>query len=74
MWVRKLYADRNFMMTTEMTTEIYGLRLAICCNHSGIGRGDVAVTKKVMVQQKKWGDVKMAGRQSSETSKLKLQA
>ena len=35
--------------------------------------GDVAVAKKVMVQQKKWGDVKMAERQSSETSKLKLQ-
>ncbi len=56
-----------------MMKEIYGLRLAICCNDSGIGRGDVAVTKKVMVQQKKWGDVKMAERQSSETSKLKLQ-
>ncbi len=68
MWVRKLYADRNFMMTTEMTTEIYGLRLAICCNDDGVGRGDVA-----MVWQKKWGDVKMAERQSSKTSKLKLQ-
>ena len=51
MWVRKLYADRNFMMVKE----IYGLRLAICCNDGGIGRGDVAVTKKVMVQQKKMG-------------------
>ena len=39
MWVRKLYADRNFMMTTEMTTEIYGLRLAICCDDGGVGRG-----------------------------------
>ena len=35
MWVRKLYGDRNFMMTTE----IYGLRLAICCDDGGVGRG-----------------------------------
>ena len=38
--------------------------------------GEVAVMKKLMVQQKKGvsveGDVEMAGRQFSENSKLKL--
>ena len=53
-----------------MMKEIYGLRLAICCDDGGVGRGDGAVTKKVMVQQKKWGDVKTAEQQSSETSKF----
>ncbi len=45
MWVRKLYADKNFMMVDDR----YGLRMAICCDDGCGGGGEVAVTKKLMV-------------------------
>ena len=45
MWVRKLYAHKNFMMVDER----YGLRTAICCDDGGVGGGELAMTKKLMV-------------------------